>query len=884
MKHRSHILFALLLFQSIESTSELRAAPEADSIAVRLRKLPNAARVLMIGSHPDDEDSALLAELALRVGVRVWYLSLTRGEGGQNRIGDEKGLALGLVRTGELLAARSIDGAEQLLGPFVDFGFSKIPEEAFERWGRDRMVACIVQAIRYTRCDVVVSVWRGEKSDGHGHHQATGSVAIDAFELAKNSEAFPEQLRAGLEPWEPKRLVARYRPGRMQDSESSRWGALDIEVLVGRLDPVLQRSPHEVAMEGRSLHRSQDMGTLQSRGLHRVHYSIFGDRDDRAPGEYFSSVLEGLPVTLAEWVSSICGAGAPRGSLLRMTEYVGLMRSCVQQHSPESPGPTLERLEKGLELLRTEHASWTRFGGVCASAVLDRVENLLGQLESLWFDLAGVVVEPLVESVDVSPGESIAVDVQIARRGQGYLKLVSTHLSGVEGAELRWEEDPREMELPNDLGALGTVHLRLPVDSEPAVQASLPPWTLRTLVGDVYGFGDDIPDLRPRPSLIAVVGVTVESSSGLPVALEVPVVHRRVDPGYGELRQALRAIPEVTVEALPALHVLRRGTAKKAVTTLTVHSHGAGEKPEELLLARDVPGRPRTLHLPEGLEGEGVSLSFRHELEVDVSRPGETRWVAKWAGETGLGGVAHSIREVSYPHIEETYYLDPAEIRVVVVDCEVPEDLKVAYIPGTGDDVPAALAALDVEVEVLDGDALAFADLSGFECVVVGIRALEVREELLPHRERLWDYARGGGTLVVQYHKPRSDGASRFVPFEGAKMKRPAPRVTDETAEVTLLEPEDPLLSFPNKITAADFQGWVQERGLYFLEEWPEELVPLLGCHDRGEPSRRGGLLRGRLGQGHYVYCAYSLFRQLPAGVPGGYRLLANLVSLGRQR
>jgi hypothetical protein len=537
---------------------------------------------------------------------------------------------------------------------------------------------------------------------------------------------------------------------------------------------------------------------------------------------------------------------------------------------------------EGIKLLREEETIWSKSTAPCAVAVVDRINEKLGQLQSLWIDANGVTLEAISEVSDISPGESIQVKLQMSRRGREHAQLFAMTSWGCAKLLTALSEVPEgRWPLPGDLESAGTLDIEIPGDGATAVCDAALPWTWRDPSPDSYYFAMPIPDLRPRSASAVRLHCTVETLDFTPIHFERPVEYRRVDPGLGEIRRPLRVLPPLTLDASPLLHVVRRGSKTKPVTTFTVQSHRAGPKNTKLALFGDATAERVSLELDAGaLQADGARVVVRQTLDADLEKSGVRHWTAGWTLGEKSWLSARRLREIRYPHIEELDVLEPVEVRVVVVDCEVPDGLRVGYVPGTGDDVPTALKSLGVDVEVLDADAVAFDDLSRFKSIVVGIRALEVREDLVPHRERLWDYARQGGTLIVQYHKPHEDGASRFVPFEGAFMKRPAPRVTDENAAVTILAPDDLLMNVPNKLSAADFEGWVQERGLYFLERWPEELTPLLGCRDGDEPQQQGGLLRGKLGEGHYVYCAYSLFRQLPAGVPGAYRLLANLVSL----
>ena len=652
-------------------------------------------------------------------------------------------------------------------------------------------------------------------------------------------------------------------------------------------------------MEGRSLHRSQDMGALQDKGARFVGYSClegerpaFGTKERPILGTVREHPLQGVHFSLLGWIRRYCGEDEPAMSPVRLEEFERIL----EELELKIRGPGLatdvyvndDLLVKAIKLLREEQVFWRASAAPCASFVSERIGDSLRTLESIWLDVAGVTLEAVTDQPDISPGETLRVQLHMARRGGEHAQLYSMQGVGCLSVEMALNGVPEgRWPLPSTLEPAGALDIKIPEDGNLAVCDSALPWTWLGRDRFRYQFVVPLRSLYPRANLAARLRCTIETVDFTPMTFERPVEYRRVDPGYGEIRRPLRVLPALTLEAAPTLHVLRRGTKTKPVTTFTVRSHRAGSKSAGVALVRYVDKRQVRSELElDGavLDAEGASQTIRKELDVDLGQAGSYQWGAQWIGGESDRQSARRLQEIRYPHIEEFDLLEPVNVRVIVVDCKVPEGLSVGYVPGTGDDLPAALKSLGVDVEVLDANAVAFDDLSRFDSVVIGIRALEVRDELVPHRERLWGYARNGGTLIVQYHKPRKDGASRFVPFDGAFMKRPAPRVTDETAEVTIIDPDDPLMTTPNKLTAADFEGWVQERGLYFLERWPAELKPLLGSHDKNESRRDGGLVRGKLGKGQYVYCAYALFRQLPAGVPGAYRLLANLVSLSADR
>lgn len=842
------------------------------SLPLSLRGLPVAARALMVGAHPDDEDSALLAELVLRHGVRTAYLSLTRGEGGQNCLGPESGAALGVLRAGELLASRQYDSAEQLFSPCVDFGYAKRAEDAFAHWPRERVVGSIVQAIRALQPDVVISIWTGTPIDGHGHHRACGAATREAFDLAGDAAAFPEQIRAGLSPWQPRRLLVRVR-------DIAHQAADDLHINVGRFDALLGRSCFEVAMQGRSLHRSQNMGALQLKGGQNVVYRV-GGAGVPAAGGPDADPLDGLPVRLEAWAQAALG-GRP--------DVVTAIASAVQhadaawaQFHAQRPEQTVPALAAALGGLRK---AIQMLGGQ-PTALHDRLRECQRRIEAAWLQAHGLALEVLAAQPDAVAGGSVDVEAELFLRGNCDVSLSSLQAHAQPGWRVECLEAPA-LPLKVCSGASVTARFRLtaPQDEAAAVASTLPPWLRLPPEGDLYRFDEALPCLAAAALPPLTIRATLRAND-LDIPLSAPVMWRELDPARGELRHPLRVRPSVNAVVSPSLIVMPASGAAAPTVDVQLHAHTARRG---RLVLRACDGGQIEAHGSGTLCLQtGEQRTVRQALPIDPGVCGRRTFAVEWQDETAPAGGAEAVsrlrswQEVRYPHVEPGYVLAPAEVCVSIVAAEVAPGLRVGYLPGTGDGVAEALSALGVSVQTLDVDDLQNGDLAGFDTVVVGVRALETRPSLVAHRGRLWDYARAGGTVVMQYHKPREDGPGRFVPFDGVSLPRPAPRVSQAAAPVGLLAADDPLLSFPNRLTAEDFHGWQQERGLYFLAEWPPQMTPLLESADPGEEPRRGGLLRARLGRGHYVYCAYALFRQLPAGVPGAYRLLANLVSLPR--
>jgi LmbE family N-acetylglucosaminyl deacetylase len=848
------LLLALLLAPLLAEPARAQAAEQegAEALGVSLRRLGQTARVLMIGAHPDDENTALLAELALGHGADVAYLSLTRGEGGQNLIGPELQEALGLIRTEELLAARRLDGARQYFTRAYDFGFSKSAEETFGHWPREEVLADVVETIRRFRPDIIITIFGGTPADGHGHHQASGLLAREAFRAAADPARFPEQLARGLEPHAAGSLFhAPYRP----------VASPTLTVATGAYDPLFGRSRFQIAMQSRSLHRSQDMGSAQPPGPH------------------------------ASQLVLLDGAPPPAGALSPLATADSLLSQRVRRQ----PATALSALLRDYEALAAQaRAAYTPLDTRPLTAALARAALLLdeaGDIPSLEPALSaerrdvrdalrrasGIVVDATADGGSVVPGGTLDVTFTVWNGGGESVLVSRVRPLLPRGWSARLDDDdaPRELEPGAVLRRRMQVHVPHDADVDE-------PYFLRSpRDGAMYVWPDD--EARGASFEPRAVGVEFELlTRGVTLTVEREVRHLRVDKALGEIRTPVLVVPRFTVSLSPALRALphRDGAAAPVELQATVTAHAAAGS--ALMLHLDAPAgwRVEPATVPLAFEGAGASVVARATLHPPPRvAPGRVE-VRAWLGNGGAS-FDRALEIVEYAHIERRALYRNAVARVMVLDAAIAADLHVGYIEGAGDDGAAALAQLGARVTHLSPDELATGDLARYDAIVSGVRAYEVRPDILRHNGRLLEYVRQGGTYVAQYNKYEfPEGGFPPYPFTIA---RPHGRVTDAAAEVTLLEPEHPLLAWPNRIGAADFDGWVQERGLYFAERFDERYTPLLAMRDPGEAAQHGALLAAPVGDGWFVYTGLALFRQWPEGVPGAYRLLANLVSLGRQ-
>jgi LmbE family N-acetylglucosaminyl deacetylase len=757
-------------------------------LAQDARYLDNWRRVLVIGAHPDDEDTELITILSRGEGIETAYLSLTRGEGGQNLIGGELGPGLGIVRSEELLAARRLDGGQQFFTRAFDFGFSKSPEETFRFWPRDSILKDVVRVIRRFRPHVIVSVWSGTARDGHGHHQASGLLAREAFDAAGDAARFTELAREeGLTAWQPAKL---YR----------RWGVAVGEGLTldgGRLDPAVGQSLHQIAMRSRSRHRSQDMGQLEDPGPSRTNVVLVAKH---------ASVMQGPDTSL----------------------FAGI-RPEAAEPSPRGDGVTLGRR------------------ALIGDAYTDVAEVVRGQV---------VTVQVVAWNAGAQPAWLGAVELVLppgfVRAGDG--------------------DCPRGADVAPGAVVRCTIPLRVAEDAAP----SQPYYLQQPLDGAMYrwdGMASALRGLPFAPPLRAVLTWRLED--GTSAAASVPVMSRALDQGLGEVRRPMAIVPRVALSIAPARFLWPAGVRRRTLEVGVEHTAGDSTDAEVRLVV------PAGWQVSPSQRVRFVRAGERRVLTFEVSAPVDARGTATLAAEASVGRdtLRLAMQRIAYPHIAPHVLFTPAEAHVTVAPIAFAAGRRIGYVRGAADAIPEALAAAGMNVRLLDAAALDGAAFDSLQTIVIGPRAYEVDEAVRRAHPRLLRFVERGGSLVVQYQQ-YAFLAGGFAPLPFT-IARPHDRVTDETAAVTLLDPAHALLRTPNRISAEDFTGWVQERGLYFAGTWDAAWTPLLAMADPGEDAKRGGLLVASLGRGTVVYTGLAFFRQLPAGVPGAWRLLANLLAIG---
>jgi LmbE family N-acetylglucosaminyl deacetylase len=878
------VLFASLAWAA-SGSAQLEPIPEdtgATGLALQLRKLSSGTSLLHTAAHPDDEDNGLLVLLSRGRGLRVFLLTATRGDGGQNEIGPELFEALGILRTEELMAVHRVDGAEQYFTRAYEFGYSFSVEETLRKWGKEETLGDIVRLIRTLRPDVVVSLPLTGEGGGQ-HHQTSAILTKEAFRAAADPARFPEQIAEGLRPWQPLKLYSRRAVGfgRERDREEKEDPASLVRIATGVYDPILGRTYHQMGSEARSNHKCQGMGQL--RAPSGPHESVFKLEDSvlpSRPGE--ADLFDGVDVGL-DRLKDFADASF-------LAETVDALRAEVEaanaSFEARAPWKTLPALRRGLALVRKLRSDVAR-SDLSPEAQFELEHRLRPKEEQFEKAIAlahGIDLRPTADRGEVARGGRFRVEVQVANPSPEPVEIRSIRIPAPPGflaTELE-DDNTKFPKLPAAIAGDEKLEARFDVMVAADAEYDSPYWKRndpavdRFILLEPKYFG--LP-FRP-PSVVATVALR---SGDVDVSLTKTVQYRYSGRWVGgEKQKQVSVLPRVSVAISPGVVVFPLSSrADERTRAVSVTARYEGLDPASGTLHLEAPPgfvvEPETAELSFERENQAVTVRFRL-VPPAVIEPGSYRIQA--VARLGDEEFHESVQTIEYHHIQTRYLFQPAEARVEALDVQVARS-RVGFIEGVGDELPVAIRQLGAELHFLDEEDLAEGDLSRYDVIVTGVRAYLNRQDLRAYNRRLLDYVEGGGTLLVQYNKLEFNEA-QWGPYPKKVSNN---RVTVEEAPIQILVPDHPVFNHPNRITAGDWGGWVQERGLYFLEEKGDpRYQDLLAAEDPWEFNKgvkKGMLVEARYGKGRWIYIGLGLFRQLPEGVPSAYKLFANLLSLG---
>ncbi|MEH6765309.1 MAG: PIG-L family deacetylase [Aequorivita antarctica] len=829
--HKPFFFRLLFLFFTIVATAQAPKKPTASEIYHDLQKLNFVGSVLFIAAHPDDENTRLISYLVNDVHANTAYLSVTRGDGGQNLIGPELRELLGVIRTQELVAARKTDGGQQFFTRANDFGYSKNPDETFEFWTKDDVLSDVVMTIRKFKPDIIVNRF-DHRSPGstHGHHTASAMLSVEAFDMVDNASKFPKSAKK-FGVWKPQRLffnTSWWFYGSQEKFEKADKSKL-VSVETGNYFSDLGLSNGEIASLSRSMHKSQGFGSTGSRGTETEYLELL---KGSKPSE--NNLFEGINTN---W--SRLEGGNDIGAILNPLE---------ENFNFKNPSKMLPQLLKAYPLVSSlKDTHWRKIK--------------LEQLNQLILDCGGIFIEVASEANSINPNENFKVNIEAINRGESDVVLQS--IKDSEGKVL-WNtsailpfNDKKNIEITVDAG-----------NSNPPY--SSPYWLNEKGTVGMYAAPEELIGLPETPPLEQLIFELRFGNTIIPFTKTI--VYKFNDPVKGEVYRPLEVLPEVTA-SIPE-KVLIFASEEAEIVSVIVRA------------GKDSISGNLSLQHPDGWKVKPAQQAFQLERNGETKTFSFTVTPPKGQSEGYLKTIVSAdgkifnkeLVTVDYEHIPYQSVLLPSEAKVAKIDIQK-KGQNIGYINGAGDAIPESLKQIGYSVSTIDPATISEENLQNFDAIVVGIRAYNTVSELAFTQPILNKYIENGGTMIVQYNTNRGLITENLAPYN---LKLSRDRVTDEFSEVKILSPENPLLNTPNKITQKDFEGWVQERGLYFPDEWAKEFTPILGMHDKGEAPTKGSLLVAKYGKGYYIYTGLSFFRELPAGVPGAYRLFANMLSIGK--
>ncbi len=840
----------------------------------KLLKLRTTASAMHTTAHPDDEHGAVLAMLGRGQGARVSLLTLTRGESGDNAIGSELFDAVGLLRTEELLVSDRYYGVdEQYFATVVDYGFSKRLDEALEKWGRENVLRDMVHVIRVERPFVLIARFQGNQRDGHGNHQAAGLITQDAFRAAGDSHMFPEQLSGGLRPWQPLKLYM----GGVRENED--W---TIRVDTGEYDPVLGDSYQTLARLGLSFQRSQNSGRFSPQPGPAVSYYKRLESVVDAPSKE-ASFFDGIDTTLPGIYRALRKTPPDVADAL-LTAIDREVKTAVQAFKWTEPSAAVPALARALGATRTAMTQLgtdpdvARLLTLEEQQIADAIHAALGVSFTAIAQPAGTpeASGPFnagpVAMAAVTPGQTIDVRTVFVNRSPVEVTSVRVNVRAMGNWSIKGDAAPAHAKLNQPVSK--TFSVTVP-DNAPLTR----PYFVRKSIQEArYAIIDPAQIYRPssEPPLEAVARYDVD---GVPVDIRRAVTRLDANLPYGYDTRVLAIVPTMAVTLSPAQAVAPVGQAGKTVRLKAEVVHNREGTSDGTL----------TLKVPAGWKVEPATHAFQfshsgerglYQFTVTIPSLDSRDYRLEAVAASGGREYREGYDTIRHRDLETRYLYRDATATVRGIDLKVAPGLRVGYVMGVGDDVPGGLAQLGVDVQLLGPQELATADLGRLNAIITGTRAYAVREDLKTYNRRLLDYVKNGGNLIVLYNTQEFVPGD-YAPYPG-ELTRAAEEVSEEDSPIDILAPADPVFNSPNRITKADFDGWVEQRGSKFWSTWDTAYTPMIATWDKGQPPQKGGWLHATYGKGHYTYFAYALHRQLPSGVPGAYRLLANLLSQGQ--
>jgi LmbE family N-acetylglucosaminyl deacetylase len=868
----------------------------AAGLRLELLRLGTSGRLMQVVAHPDDEDGGMLTLQARGHGVNTLLTTLNRGEGGQNKIGSNLSDVLGVLRAEELLASDEYYGVQERFTRVADFGFSKRADETFQKWGgHDVALADIVRVIRTFRPDVLVARFSGTDRDGHGNHQASSILTQEAFRAAADPKRFPEQIVQGLQPWQPKKLYkGNVCPWGSMTCPDADW---TVKFNTGQVNDMLGMSYIQFAMQGLRHQMSQGAANWSVEpGDRFTFYKLVDSVIPSAAGKdgHEKDFFDGIDTSLPALASQDAAASKlPRlkTELAEVTQQVDHARQTSKGNDVSASVDPLVKAVASIHRIQSEIQS-SALDATDKRDLLSRIAEKQQEAETALNLGLGVTLTADASSgqqqgipqesealTTVSPGQEFTVAVTLHNGAKLPLTIDHVALEVPAGwSTINGQTKPETVAPGKDLHA--DFRLRVPKDT---------PYTRP------YWHRDD-PDTEsvnhidneqyatlpfPPPALRAQVNYSVrQNATRTQTGITTEVVAKFLDQSGKQLTRPLAIVPSFSIMLEPGTQVI--STHNGSITTVAVGVTSNLRQEAHGVLRLELPQgwQSQPPQLPVDFKHRGEKQDYQFKVIPSELHPGRTtiRAVLDSEGEKYSEGYTLIARE----DLGSFYYYQPARQRVSIVDVQVPHDLKVGYIMGAGDDIPTVLKQIGMNVTLIPAEKLATEDLSQYGTIVLGIRAYDTQKEVADNNKKLLDFVSAGGTLIVQYDTGVADfNKGGFAPYS-AELSRA--RVSVEDAPVQILAPNDPVFHYPNTITEKDFDGWVQERGLYFMDKWDDHYTPLLACNDPGEQPQKGGLLRAQYGKGTYIYSGYAFFRQLPAGVPGAVRLYVNLLSEGHEK